>query len=169
MDINNIGKRVVNIRKKRNLNQKGLAELIDVSSSYLAVIEKGKKKPSFNFIVSVLSTTKVNADWLFTGRGSMYLPIKKEKEEIREINENRVTSGADNSLGLDDVLDILKSHWDKLSDDQEKVLVGVVKEMVKNNNEILLEENRKLKDFIIEMMTNQPGEIPSNVVQGLTD
>jgi hypothetical protein len=27
----------------------------------------------------------------------MYLPIKKEKEEIKEINEDRVAYGADNS------------------------------------------------------------------------
>jgi transcriptional regulator with XRE-family HTH domain len=169
MDINNIGKRVLNIRRSKNLTQTKFAKLANLPQSYLAAVEGNKKNPSFNFIVSVLDITKVSADWLFTGKGSMYPQIKEKKPEIKEINEDRVAYGTDKSPSLDVVLNILKSHWDKLSNEQKRVLMVMVKEMVKNNNEILLEENRKLKDFIIEMMTNQPGKIPSNVVQGLTD
>jgi transcriptional regulator with XRE-family HTH domain len=168
MDINNIGKRIASIRKQKNLPQRKFSELINVSAGYLAPVEQGKKKPSFNFIVSVLSATKVNADWLFTGRGSMYLPIKEEKEEIKEINEERAAYGVDKSPSLNDAIDILKSHWDKLNDVQKKSLIRQIEEMIKSN-EILLDESRRLKEFLIKIATNQPGEIPSNVVQGLTD
>jgi transcriptional regulator with XRE-family HTH domain len=149
MDINNIGKRVLRIRQDTKFSQKKFAEFANVSYSYLAAIERGKVTPSFKFIVSVLNATKANADWLFTGKGSMYPQIKKEKQEIKEINENRVAYGADNSPGFDDVLNILKSHWDKLSDVQKKVLVGMVKEMIEKN---------EMKEFVLKF-ANQSGEL----------
>jgi transcriptional regulator with XRE-family HTH domain len=135
---NNIGKRVLNIRQSKNLSQAKFAKFANVSQSYLAVVELEQRLPSFNFTMSILKATQVSADWLLLGKGSMYPQIKKEKQEIKEINEDRVAYGADNSPGFDDVLNILKSHWDKLSDVQKKSLMRQVKEMVKNN-EILLE------------------------------
>jgi transcriptional regulator with XRE-family HTH domain len=168
MDIDNIGKRILKIRQSTNLTQKKFAEVVNVAYSSVSAMEKGKKTPSFRSLISIVDATKASADWLLTGDGAMYLQIKKEKQDIKEINEDKAAYGADKSPGFDDVLDILKSHWDKLSDVQKKVLTRQVKEMVKNN-EILLEENRRLKDFLIKIATNQPGEIPSNVVQGLTD
>jgi transcriptional regulator with XRE-family HTH domain len=169
MDLVSFGKRVLKVRQKTELNQTRFARFTDVARSYLSAIESGEKKPSFNFIMSILSATKVSADWLLTGEGAMYLPTKKEKEEIKGINEDRVAYGADNSPGLDDELNGFKSHWSKLNDEQKRALMVVVKEMVKNNNEILLEENRRLKDFLIKIATKTHGEIPLNVVQGLTD
>jgi transcriptional regulator with XRE-family HTH domain len=168
MDINNIGKRMVRIRQDTNFNQKKFAEFANVSPSYLAAIETGRRTPSFSFIVSVLDATKASADWLLTGEGAMYPPIKKEKEEIKEINEDRAAYGVDKSPSLNDAIDILKSHWDKLNDVQKKSLIRQIEEMIKSN-EILLDESRRLKEFLIKIATNQPGEIPSNVVQGLTD
>jgi transcriptional regulator with XRE-family HTH domain len=164
MDIDNIGKRVLSIRKNKHLTRPQFAKLTNLGQHYIAAVEVGRRNPSFNFIVSLLDATKVNVDWLFTGKGSMYPQIKEKKEEIKGINEDRAAYGGYKSPSLDIGLDSLKSYWNKLSDEQKKVLMGAIKEMVKNNK-----ENRKLKDFIIEMMTNQPGEIPSNVVQGLTD
>jgi transcriptional regulator with XRE-family HTH domain len=168
IDIDTLGRRLIDVRLERRLSQTKFAKFIDVSQSYLGAIETGKRKPSFNFIVSVLNATKISSDWLLTGEGPMYPSIKKEKQEIKEINEERAAYGGDKLLGLEDVINILKNYWDKLSEEQKRVLVGMVKEMVKNN-EILLEENRRLKDFLIKIATKQPGEIPSNVVQGLAD
>jgi transcriptional regulator with XRE-family HTH domain len=168
MDINNIGKRILRIRQETGFSQAKFARFADVGYGYLGTIELGKKKPSFNFIVSVLDATKVSADWLLTGEGAMYLPTKKEKEEIKEINEDSAAYGVSKSYELDEVLDTIKRHWDTLSDGQKKILVEMVKEMVKNN-EILLEENRMLRDFLIKMATKPHGEMPSNIVQGLAD
>jgi transcriptional regulator with XRE-family HTH domain len=167
IDADNIHKRMFVIRKQKNLSQRAFAEFFGVSGSYIAAVETGKNTPSFNLIMSVLKVIQVNADWLLLGKGSMYPPIKEKKEEIKEINEDRAAYGVDKSPGFDDELNNLKSHWDKLSDEQKKSLMRHVKNMIKNNE--MAEENRKLKDFIIKMATKQPGEIPSNVVQGLTD
>jgi transcriptional regulator with XRE-family HTH domain len=169
-DIGSLGKRMLSIRKQKNLKQTNFSKLIGVSSSYLSLVELDKQRPSLTFIMSVLKATKVNANWLLTGRGPMYLPIKEKKEEIKEINEDRTAYGADKSPSLDIGLDSLKSHWDKLSDEQKKSLMRHVKKMIKNNE--MAEENRMLKDFLIKIATKPHVEmpaIPSNVVQGLTD
>jgi hypothetical protein len=99
----------------------------------------------------------VNADWLLTGRGSMYLPIEKEKQEIKEINEDRAAYGADKSPGVDDVFDILKSDWDSLNDDQKRILVGIIKGMVENN--VIKKENNMIKEFISKLAASRPGEL----------
>ncbi|MEN8218271.1 MAG: helix-turn-helix transcriptional regulator [Pseudomonadota bacterium] len=156
MDINdfdNLGKRVLSIRKQKNLKQKIFSELIGVTHSYLSVVEHDKQRPSLAFIMSVLKATKVNADWLLTGRGSMYPPIKTEKQEIKEINEDRVAYGADNSPRPDD----LKNHWDKLNEDQKRILAGHAKEMVENN---------LMREFINKMTTSRTAEtlqVPSSL------
>ncbi|MEN8219583.1 MAG: helix-turn-helix transcriptional regulator [Pseudomonadota bacterium] len=177
-DIGSLGKRMLSIRKQKNLKQTNFSKLIGVSSSYLSLVELDKQRPSLVFIMSVLKATKVNADWLLMGKGSMYLPIKEEKEEIKEIDEYRVDYGAgnlprdddfkshldklnddqkrvlmvmaDNSLGFDDELNDLKSHWGKLSDEQKKVLVGVVKEMIEKN---------EMKEFVSKLGATQLGEL----------
>jgi transcriptional regulator with XRE-family HTH domain len=162
MDIDNIGKRILKIRQNTGFSQAKFARFSDVVYSYLAMVEVGKKKPSFNFIMSVLKATQVSADWLLLGKGSMYPQIKEKKPEIKEINEDRAAYGADKSPSLDDVFNILKNHWDKLSDEQKKALMVVVKEMIEKNE--MREENHKIREFMIKVATTWPGDplqIPS--------
>jgi transcriptional regulator with XRE-family HTH domain len=140
---------MLSIRKQKNLKQTNFSKLIGVSSSYLSLVELDKQRPSLTFIMSVLKATKVNGDWLLTGKGSMYLPIEKEKQEIKEINEDRAAYGGDNSPGLNDELNDLKSHWSKLNDDQKRALMVVVKEMIEKN---------EMKEFVLKF-ANQSGEL----------
>ncbi|MEN8219585.1 MAG: helix-turn-helix transcriptional regulator [Pseudomonadota bacterium] len=146
MNIDNINKRMSSIRKQKNLNQKNFSELVNVSSRYISMVERGKRNPSINFIISVLKATQVSADWLLMGKGSMYLPIKEEKEEIKEIDEYRVDYGAGNLPRDDD----FKSHLDKLNDDQKRVLMVVVKEMIEKN---------EMKEFVSKLGATQLGEL----------
>jgi transcriptional regulator with XRE-family HTH domain len=146
MDINNIGKRILRIRQETGFSQAKFARFADVGHGYLGTIELGKKKPSFNFIVSVLDATKVSADWLLTGEGAMYLPTKKEKQEIKEINEDRVDYGAGNLPRDDD----FKSYLDKLNDDQKRVLMVMAKEMIEKN---------EMKEFVSKLGATQLGEL----------
>jgi transcriptional regulator with XRE-family HTH domain len=157
MDIDNFDKRMLAIRKQKNLSQKSFSDLIGASTGYIGIVEQGKRKPSFNFIMSVLKTTQVSADWLLLGKGSMYPPIKEKKEEIKEINEDRAAYGGNKSSGGDDVFDILKSDWDSLNDDQKRILVGIIKGMVENN--VIKKENNMIKEFISKLAASRPGEL----------
>jgi transcriptional regulator with XRE-family HTH domain len=162
MNIDNLDKRMLSIRKQKNLNQNKFSKLINVTSCYISMVELGKRNPSVNFIMSVLKATQVSADWLLLGKGSMYPQIKEKKPEIKEINEDRAAYGADKSPSLDDVFNILKNHWDKLSDEQKKALMVVVKEMIEKNE--MREENHKIREFMIKVATTWPGDplqIPS--------
>jgi transcriptional regulator with XRE-family HTH domain len=167
-----IGQRLRQVILLKNKTLKEFTLKADMRYLTLQRYLSGNRKLNADALIKIITHLDVNVNWLLTGEGPMYChqlkePIKEKKQEIKGINEDRAAYGADNSLGLDDVFNILKNHWDKLSDDQKKVLMRQVEEVIKNNE--IMKENRKLKDFIIEMMTNQPGEIPSNVVQGLTD
>ena len=142
MNTNQIGQRVLSIRKKKNLTQEEFSKLTGVTRSYLAVIEKGAKKPSFNCVISILDATKVNADWLLTGNGPMYLPSKKTGE-TREINEG-VTSYGVAAAPVD-----LKQNWGKLNDRQKREITERVEEMVEVN---------VLKEFVTKFAT-QSGQI----------
>jgi transcriptional regulator with XRE-family HTH domain len=144
MDIDNFDKRMLAIRKQNNLSQRSFSDLVGVSPSYIALVELGKNRPSFNFIMSVLKTMQVSADWLLLGKGSMYPPIKKE--EIKEINEDRVDYGAGNLPRDDD----FKSYLDKLNDDQKRVLMVMAKEMIEKN---------EMKEFVSKLGATQLGEL----------
>jgi transcriptional regulator with XRE-family HTH domain len=162
VDIDNFYERMLTIRKQKGLSQKTFSDLVGVAPSYIGIVEQGKRRPSFNFIMSVLKATQVSADWLLMGKGSMYPQIKGETEEIKEINEDRVAYGGDKSPGLDDVLNALKSHWDSLSNGQKKILAGMVEEMIEKNE--MRKESRKIKESIIKTVATWPSDslqIPS--------
>ncbi|MEN8220189.1 MAG: helix-turn-helix transcriptional regulator [Pseudomonadota bacterium] len=83
MNIDGFDKRMLSIRKQKNLNQTKFSEFVGLDPVQISTVERGKRNPSNNFIISVLKATQVSADWLLLGKGSMYPPIKKEKEEIK--------------------------------------------------------------------------------------
>jgi transcriptional regulator with XRE-family HTH domain len=75
MTINSIeiGKRLTIFRKKINMSQTDFAKLLEIPQSVVSEVEKGKKNISHNSIISLLSSfSKINVDWLFTGRGDMF-------------------------------------------------------------------------------------------------
>jgi transcriptional regulator with XRE-family HTH domain len=157
MNINNFDKRILSIRKQKNLNQTKFSELVGLERSQINLVEHGKRNPSVNLIMSVLKATKVSADWLLLGKGSMYPQIKEKKPEIKGINEDRAAYGGNKSSGGDDVFDILKSDWDSLNDDQKRILVGIIKGMVENN--VIKKENNMIKEFISKLAASRPGEL----------
>ena len=59
------------LRKNLGLTQAQLAEKLGISRPYLTEIEKGTRRPTPDFFLSLL-VTNVSLDWLFTGEGSMF-------------------------------------------------------------------------------------------------
>jgi len=47
------GKTITESRKNKNYSQKEFADLIDVTPSYLSLIESDKKRPSFDLLESI--------------------------------------------------------------------------------------------------------------------
>lgn len=59
--INEIGKRIREIREKKGLTQLQMAEKTGISPSYYARIERGVEKPSLAFIEIVTKSLKIQS------------------------------------------------------------------------------------------------------------
>jgi transcriptional regulator with XRE-family HTH domain len=162
-----IGQRLRQVILLKNKTLKDFTSKADIRYLTLQRYLSGNSKLHADVLIKVITHLDVNVNWLLTGEGPMYChqlkePIKEKKEEIKEINEDRVAYGADKSPGLDDVLNALKSHWDSLSNGQKKILAGMVEEMIEKNE--MRKESRKIKESIIKTVATWPSDslqIPS--------
>lgn len=67
MDITELGIRIKQCRKSRQLTQEKLAELIDVSPHYIYEIEKGMKCMSLPTLIDISSALDISTDYLLFG------------------------------------------------------------------------------------------------------
>jgi transcriptional regulator with XRE-family HTH domain len=54
------------LRKNRGLTQEGLAERVNTATTYIAMIESGRRTPSFKMIERIAEVLRVEAPELFT-------------------------------------------------------------------------------------------------------
>jgi len=64
MDYIKLGNRIKEERLKLNLTQATLAEDVDLSESYIGLIERGKRIPSFDTIIKIANRLDVTIDYL---------------------------------------------------------------------------------------------------------
>jgi len=86
------GKRLKDIRKTLDIQQKDFAEKLRMSGSFLSEVEKGKAKPGYDFIKNLIVIFDMNPLYLFTGEGPTFTKEIKEPEPpgLRiEITENK--------------------------------------------------------------------------------
>ncbi|SCJ52740.1 HTH-type transcriptional regulator sinR [uncultured Eubacterium sp.] len=62
-----IGERVKRLRKNKGLQQKDLAELMNINRLTITKIENGNHQGSFELIKKLSETLEVSADYLLTG------------------------------------------------------------------------------------------------------
>lgn len=62
-----IGKRIAEIRKSQHYSQMELAEMTDLSISYISHIETAKKKPSIESLIKIVNALNVTVDELLCG------------------------------------------------------------------------------------------------------
>ena len=67
IDYKLIGKRIRNKRKQLHMTQAELAELADISATYISFIESGKKGLSLSCLLSICSALGTTMDYLITG------------------------------------------------------------------------------------------------------
>lgn len=126
MNIKNIGDRVRNVRKNKQLTQKKFSNLAGVASSYLAIIETGRKQPSYNFIVSLAQAFQINANWLLFGTGPMYQSYQQNREQpqhqIQEQDAEYWTKGDDSRV---ENIKTWIDDWWKNADDRERIWLEI--------------------------------------------
>lgn len=67
LNYDRIGKHVQLLRKKKDLSQMDLAEMTDLSVSYISHIETGIKKASLDSLVRIANALDVTVDQLLNG------------------------------------------------------------------------------------------------------
>ncbi|NPV53509.1 MAG: helix-turn-helix transcriptional regulator [Firmicutes bacterium] len=75
-----LGQRIRQLRKPRNWSQATLAELCDVSPSYIGSVERGEKLPSLQVLSKIAKTFSVRIGVLFE------VPATPEEKEIDKIS-----------------------------------------------------------------------------------
>jgi len=73
-----LGKRIKALREELRMNQKKFAAALGISGSLLSQIETGQKNPVYEFLYKLMIKYHVSLDWLFTGKGSMFLRRRLE-------------------------------------------------------------------------------------------
>ena len=63
-----LGKRIATLRSAKGLNQKQLAEKLNISPSAIGMYEQGRREPSLALIVELAKILSVSTDFLLTGR-----------------------------------------------------------------------------------------------------
>ncbi len=101
---NKMAKRIREVRKCLDLNQGQLADHLPCSRSNLSQVENGVFFPGVSILDALIKKFNVSLDWLFTGKGSMFIDEKekglnlldfgKDTEEIKEMLEEMKASPA---------------------------------------------------------------------------
>ena len=67
MEYNAIGRNIRKCRDAKNIKQESLAEMADLSASYMGAIERGEKLPSFEVFIRIANALEVSSDTLLSG------------------------------------------------------------------------------------------------------
>ena len=62
MNYDSIGKNIRSYRIKRKLRQEDLAEITDLSVTYIGMVERGEKIPALETFIKILNALEVSAD-----------------------------------------------------------------------------------------------------------
>ena len=62
MNFETIGKNIRAYRVRKNLRQEDLAELSDLSVTYIGMVERGEKIPALETFIRILNALEVSAD-----------------------------------------------------------------------------------------------------------
>lgn len=88
--LKNLGKRIAEIRNKRNMTQDKLAELTNYSTNHIAKLESARTNPSFALLVSIANALDVELKELFNfpeQHTTDYIRNKLTKEINKTDNE----------------------------------------------------------------------------------
>lgn len=127
------GERIVRAREKKGLNQKQLAELLEISPTRLNYWEKDKREPDVPMILKLIEVLDVSGDWLI-GHDDSPTPVSSGKNflatqpEIAHIQKyRRLTDNGRATVDhvIDGLLEAGQSARDQESKDSEKILKKV--------------------------------------------
>lgn len=94
MDGTTLGKRVRELRRKAGITQPDLACRVNISESYIALIEADKRNPGMDIISALANEFHVSVDYLVSGKTSEddNLRVREWSSLIRERSQKDIES-----------------------------------------------------------------------------
>ena len=88
----NTNNRIKKIRKKLKLSQKEFANKLALSDyTRISDIEREKVKPSIDVLEKIIDSFEINANWLLSGHGDMFVTKQESKMyELRKYLDGRL-------------------------------------------------------------------------------
>ena len=83
MNFNLLGCRIREKRMSQHMSQEKLAEMVDVSVTYIGAIENARKHPSLTTLVNIANALETTPDFLLSG--SLYYDTPVCKNEFSEL------------------------------------------------------------------------------------
>lgn len=68
VDLESMGKRIRELRNTQSKTQEVFADMVHISSSYLALIEQGKRTASLDVVAQIAYSCHVSVDYLLFGK-----------------------------------------------------------------------------------------------------
>ena len=89
MNIDSIGKYIREYRKKKNMSQETLAELIDVSVPYISMLENSQKYPALDTLISLANALDISPNHLLCETMNNEYEMKRSVmlDEVSELPE----------------------------------------------------------------------------------
>lgn len=77
-----IGERLKAVRSSMDFKQVDFAREMQISNANLSEMEQGNAKPRFELLYNLILKFKINVEYIFYGKGEMFLPGSKEGSVI---------------------------------------------------------------------------------------
>ncbi len=125
------GEIIVSLRKRNNINQKQLGDVLGVSSGAIGMWENNKRQPDFDTLKKIALYFKVTTDYILDMPQNI---IKEEKSDISQIN-----------IEMDEKSNNLISAFLQLNEDNKDIAIGEVKKILKEQRLEYAMSNNKAK------------------------
>lgn len=91
MQKKSLGEKIKESRKIKKLTQQQLAELADISTTFLGEIERGQKMPGLNVLIQIINALDISADWLLRDEvaSSKTLVLNDITEKLEALTPNQ--------------------------------------------------------------------------------
>ena len=145
-----VGERIREFRKKKNLNQRDFAQKMGYSYGYIADLERGRQKPSREFLERIKEQFGTSSDYILYG-DPFYLWAEKIEEFTETLQQANLPKEISQKLSREafDAMIILKESI-KVSEPEPKyqVIPTATKKIIKNVEEILESGNDIMIDAL---------------------
>ncbi|OFX20026.1 MAG: hypothetical protein A2041_08070 [Bacteroidetes bacterium GWA2_31_9b] len=116
--------RILQFLKDEKISSTKFADIIGVQRSSISHILSGRNKPSFDFIEKMLlSFPSLNAQWLITGKGSMFTNTPRQES----LFDLKIDSNQQKSTTLQSIIPKQENINTEISDNDQHIETGFLK------------------------------------------